>query len=65
MKINKDLVEAAMMLGAISLVLIGTSDFDDATAKNGVMIAVGILTIIMGVLRFIPSKHSEESEVTE
>jgi len=33
MKINKDLVDAVMMVSFILLVLIGTSEFSDTTLK--------------------------------
>lgn len=53
MKINKDLVDAIMMLSFIIMVLIGTTDFDDAVVKNLTMGALGITAIIMIVLRSI------------
>lgn len=34
MKINKDLVDAVMMVSFIILVLIGTTDFENAIAKR-------------------------------
>ena len=39
MKINKDLIDAVLMLSVIGLVLVGTSEFNDETAKNITMIA--------------------------
>lgn len=54
MKINKDLVDAIMMVSLIILVLIGTTDFDNATTKNVTMGALGLISIGMIVLRVIP-----------
>ncbi|RHJ85357.1 hypothetical protein DW103_03915 [Parabacteroides sp. AM08-6] len=53
MKINKDLVDAIMMLSFIILVLIGTTDFDNATTKNLAMVTFGIVGVIMVILRII------------
>ena len=41
------------MLSVIGLVLVGTSEFNDETAKNITMIALGISAVIALVLRFI------------
>lgn len=51
MKINKDLVDATMMLSFISLVLIGTTDFKDMLVKDVMMGSVGLLAVVMIVLR--------------
>ena len=53
MKINKDLIDAVLMLSVIGLVLGGTSEFNDETAKKITMIALGISAVIALVLRFI------------
>ena len=53
MKLNKDFIDAVMMLSVICLVLVGTSEFSDETAKNIAMIALGITSVITLVLRFI------------
>ncbi len=53
MKINKDLIDAMLMLSVIGLVLVGTSEFSDETAKNIAMITLGITSITTLVLRFI------------
>lgn len=53
MKINKDLVDATMMLSFISLVLIGTTDFKDMLVKDVMMGSVGLLAVVMIVLRII------------
>ena len=53
MKINKDLVDAIMMLSFIILVLIGTTDFDNTATKNLAMIAFSIVGVVMVILRII------------
>lgn len=53
MKINKDLVDATMMLSFISLVLIGTTDFKEMFVKEIMMGSVGLLALVMIVLRII------------
>jgi len=65
MKINKDLVDAVMMLSFIILVLVGTTDFDNALAKDILMGGLGFLTVAMVILRFIRSRQKNESEDTE
>ena len=62
MKINKDLIDAVMMLSVIDLVLVGTSEFDNETAKNITMVALGIAAVTTLILRFIGgSKESGKS----
>lgn len=53
MKINKDLIDAVLMLSVIGLVLVGTSEFNDETAKNITMIALCISAVTALVLRLI------------
>lgn len=57
MKINKDLVDAVMMISFISLVLVGTSDFDSAVMKSCTMGALGFVTVCMVVLRVLHAKQ--------
>ena len=38
MKINKNLAEALLMLSCISLVLVGTTVFENATTKTVIMV---------------------------
>lgn len=64
MKINKDLVDAVMMLSFISLVLVGTTDMSNLVIKDGVMAGLGILTVVMVVFRILELRqesHHEES----
>ena len=63
MKINKDLIDAVLMLSVIGLVLVGTSEFNDETAKNITMIALGISAVTTLVLRLIGGiKESGKSD---
>ena len=50
MKINKDLVDAVMMVSFIILVLIGTTDFENEIVKDVTMGALGLLTVGMVIL---------------
>lgn len=56
MKINKDLVDAVMMVSFISLVLIGTTDFSNATEKKITMVIVAVIVISMLILRILRAK---------
>lgn len=62
MKINKDLVEALMMLGGICLVLTGTTDFDNATAKNILMAAVAFVSLLLVGLRIKAARQPDKNE---
>ena len=53
MKINKDLVDATMMLSFIILVLIGTTDFSDMLLKEITMGGLALLSVAMVTLRII------------
>lgn len=57
MKINKDLADAIMMVSLIILVLIGTTDFENATTKNVTMGALGLLSVVMIILRVMQTKR--------
>ncbi len=65
MRINKDLVDAAMMLSFIILVLVGTTDFDSVSVKNITMGILGVVTVLMVALRVIGGKQSNESHENE
>lgn len=68
MKINKDLVDATMMLSFIILVLTGTSDFSNVLLKQIIMGGLAFLSVAMIVLRFVHMRqeankpHEEEYE---
>lgn len=53
MKINKDLVDATMMLSFIILVLVGTSDFSNESFKYLTMGGLALLCIAMVICRII------------
>ena len=44
MKINKDLVDAVMMVSFIVLVLVGTTTFDNEVAKDVTMGSLGVIS---------------------
>ena len=58
MKINKDLVDAVMMVSFILLVLIGTSEFSDTTLQIILMGGLGILSVVMIIMRIIEARHN-------
>ena len=60
MKINKDLVDAVMMVSFIILVLIGTTDFENAIAKD-----VGLVTVVMVILRGIQLRQAAKEPKEE
>ena len=64
MKINKDLVDATMMLSFIILVLIGTSDFSNML-KEITMGSLAVLSVAMIALRFIHMRQEANSPKDE
>ncbi|MCC8096181.1 MAG: hypothetical protein LUG96_01295 [Tannerellaceae bacterium] len=62
MRINKDLVDAIMMLTFIILVLTGTSDFENTVTKDLVMIGLGIVAVAMIILRVLNARNPEDKE---
>lgn len=65
MKINKDLVDATLMLSFISLVLVGTSDLHDVVIKNCTMGALGIICVLMVVFRAIAMRQDAKNPPEE
>ncbi|MDR2469267.1 MAG: hypothetical protein LBD27_02145 [Tannerella sp.] len=57
MKINRDLVEALLMLSLITMVLTGTAEFADATKKTLVMSGLIVLSVILAVLRILSARN--------
>lgn len=57
MKINKDLVDATMMLSFIILVLVGTTDISNVSTKEMIMGALGFVTVLMFVLRIVHARQ--------
>ena len=65
MKINKDLVDAVMMLSFIILVLIGTTDFENIVVKDVTMGVLGLITFVMVVLRGIQMRQEAKEPKEE
>ena len=65
MQINKDLVDAVMMLSFIILVLIGTTDFENMIVKEVTMGVLGLITVIMVVLRAIQMRQAAKEPKEE
>lgn len=65
MKINKDLVDATMMLSFIILVLIGTTDFENIVVKDVTMGVLGLITVVMVVLRAIQMRQAAKEPKEE
>ena len=65
MKINKDLVDAVMMLSFIILVLIGTTDFENMIVKEVTMGVLGLITVVMVVLRGIQMRQEAKEPKEE
>lgn len=62
MKINKDLVDAVMMLSFIVLVLVGTTDFASMIAKDLLMGGLAIVTVLMVIFRIIYMRKEAHKE---
>ena len=62
MRINKDLAEAVLMLSCISLVLVGTTDFDSASNKTIIMTVLAILAVCIAVASFVGGKKQPSNE---
>ena len=58
MKINKDLVDAIMMVSFILLVLIGTSEFANTTLKTILMGGLGFSSLVMIIIWIINSQQN-------
>ena len=65
MKINKDLVDAVMMLSFIILVLFGTTDFENIVVKDVTMGVLGLITVVMVVLRGIQMRQEAKEPKEE
>lgn len=53
MKINRDVADAVLMLSIITLVLIGTTEFNNPSTKTLIMSILGILAVVSGVCRIL------------
>lgn len=61
MRINKDLVDAVMMLSFIILVLVGTTEFDSDQGKNILMGILAGITVLMLVFRVLESRQPKDT----
>lgn len=61
MRINKDLMDAIMMLAAIILVLVASSEFENMTIKYILMGGLVFVAIVGVVFRIIGSKQNEQN----
>ncbi len=59
MKVNKNLAEALLMLSCICLVLVGTTTFENTTAKTVIMVVLAILAVVMAIARFTGGAKQE------
>ncbi len=59
MKINKDLVDATLMLSFIILVLVGTTDFANVVMKHVLMGILAVISIAMVVLRVLYARQAQ------
>lgn len=57
MKVNKDLVDAIMMVSTIILVLVGTTPFSSDVTKNALIDVLVFLVISMAITRYFGSKN--------
>jgi hypothetical protein len=57
-KINKDLVDASLMLSIISLVLTGTSEFSNSTQKTVVITVLAVLSVALVICRVLAGRQS-------
>lgn len=63
MKINKDLAEALLMLSAIILVLVSTSEFEgNPEMKTILMIGLGVFAVISGICRVLGARQEKKEE---
>jgi hypothetical membrane protein len=60
MKINKDLMNAILMVSFIVLVLVGTTTFRDEMTKIITMVSLGALCLLSIILLIIASKKRDD-----
>lgn len=61
MKLNKDLLDALMMIGLICLVLLGTCEFENQVSKDLTMASLALFNLILAWLRIKASKQIDDS----
>ncbi len=62
MKINKDLTDALLMISFITLVLVGTSDFDNPVLRSTLMIFLGTVSLGMVILRVVEARQNKDED---
>lgn len=62
MKLNKDLLDALMMLGLICIVLIGTTEFDNETLKTISLVVLAVVNLGLAALRMKAPQQSNDEE---
>lgn len=62
MKLNKDLLDALMMLGLICIVLIGTTEFDNETLKTISLVVLAVVNLGLAALRIKAPQQSNDEE---
>ncbi|WP_106831194.1 hypothetical protein [Parabacteroides pacaensis] len=62
MKLNKDLLDALMMLGLICIVLIGTTEFDNETVKTISLVVLAVVNLGLAALRMKAPQQSNDEE---
>lgn len=65
MKINKDLVDATLMVSFIALILVATSEFQDLLAKEIIMGSLGIICVMAAALRIIEIRKAGKAPLEE
>lgn len=62
MKLNRDLLDALMMLGLICLVLLGTTEFDNESTKAVSLAALAVFNLILAGLRIKAARQPDERQ---
>jgi uncharacterized membrane protein len=57
-KVNKDLVDASLMLSAISLVLTGASTFSNSTHKTVIISILTVIIVALVICRVLAGRKS-------
>ncbi|MDR2137946.1 MAG: hypothetical protein LBP50_00075 [Tannerella sp.] len=57
-KINKDLVDASLMLSIISLILTSVSEFSSPVHKNAIIIVLAVAVVALVICRVLAGRQS-------
>ena len=60
MKPSKDFEDACMMLSAVILILVSTSNFSDQTTQHILMGGLGLIFVVMAALRIAGIHKKDE-----